>query len=239
MNRCDIIQDLIPLYVDKQASAASCKLIEKHAADCDACKTLLAQMGAPLEQEPTDEIWLYQKALERRKRIRRILVVVVCVLLLVCWWLYMETHYTLNEWKVVSTDGKQIVAEMPHLAFFEGEIELAEKVCTMPQFQDPNVTWESVSDELGIYFPDNAKVLSVIAESDSIIFRYDIDSVRVTVYYCDYHADGVLDRIIKFVRPETDENISYCLDYDCKLKLASYEKAEEHHVWFAFLSMDW
>ena len=72
MTNCDMIRDLMPLYADGQASAASRSCIEEHTAHCPACKKLLNEMCAPLELEPedrTEEILerLYKK--QRRKTI--------------------------------------------------------------------------------------------------------------------------------------------------------------------------
>ena len=36
--KCEVIQDLLPLYCDHQASPESCQLIEEHLRECDACK---------------------------------------------------------------------------------------------------------------------------------------------------------------------------------------------------------
>lgn len=45
---CNIIQDLLPLYVDRMLSVDSCQLVEKHLEKCDACKSILEE----LQQEP-------------------------------------------------------------------------------------------------------------------------------------------------------------------------------------------
>ena len=42
--KCDIIQDLLPLYADGCLSEASAKLVDEHLAECEECKTTLAQM---------------------------------------------------------------------------------------------------------------------------------------------------------------------------------------------------
>jgi len=44
---CDVIQDLIPLYVEHIASEKSCKLVEEHVNECDKCKAFLEEIQEP------------------------------------------------------------------------------------------------------------------------------------------------------------------------------------------------
>ena len=46
---CDVIRDLLPLYVENMVSAKSRELIEKHLAECEECQKILSQMR---EKEP-------------------------------------------------------------------------------------------------------------------------------------------------------------------------------------------
>ena len=41
---CDIVKDLIPLYIDGCCSEESSKIVEEHIRDCDDCKRLLEDM---------------------------------------------------------------------------------------------------------------------------------------------------------------------------------------------------
>lgn len=45
--KCEIIQDLLPLYCDNQASQESCKLIKEHFEECPSCKHLYEEMVEP------------------------------------------------------------------------------------------------------------------------------------------------------------------------------------------------
>lgn len=48
---CNIIQDLIPLYIDGCCSEESSKLIEEHIEHCDKCKSFLKNAESPIIQE--------------------------------------------------------------------------------------------------------------------------------------------------------------------------------------------
>ena len=57
MNKnCDIIRDLLPLYVDKACSDASCEFLEAHLEECDECKELLLELtSTSIETELQNE----------------------------------------------------------------------------------------------------------------------------------------------------------------------------------------
>ena len=44
---CNIVKDLIPLYIDRCCSEESKKVVEEHIRDCDDCKKLLEDMTSP------------------------------------------------------------------------------------------------------------------------------------------------------------------------------------------------
>ena len=55
--KCTIIQDLIPLYVDKVCSSDSAELVKKHLQSCPGCKKIYDEMTADLEGElPSPEV---------------------------------------------------------------------------------------------------------------------------------------------------------------------------------------
>lgn len=47
MNKCDLIRDLLPLYVDGAASKESARAVEAHVATCYECRRALQDMRAP------------------------------------------------------------------------------------------------------------------------------------------------------------------------------------------------
>ena len=53
---CDIVRDLMPLYVDDVCSDDSRKLIEDHINHCSKCQNELAAMKDPIECPPLSEV---------------------------------------------------------------------------------------------------------------------------------------------------------------------------------------
>ncbi|MBR2724423.1 MAG: zf-HC2 domain-containing protein [Ruminococcus sp.] len=52
---CNIIKDLIPLYIDSCCSKESAQKIEEHIKICDSCKRLYDEMSAPFEDSTPAE----------------------------------------------------------------------------------------------------------------------------------------------------------------------------------------
>ena len=67
---CDIIRDLLPLYVEHITSEASNALVEEHLAECEACRAELEQMEQPVpvrpEAQPDAPLRRIRAALQRR-----------------------------------------------------------------------------------------------------------------------------------------------------------------------------
>lgn len=49
---CDVVRDLIPLYLDGCASPGSVRAVEEHTDDCAECRACLERAGAPLPEWP-------------------------------------------------------------------------------------------------------------------------------------------------------------------------------------------
>lgn len=46
--KCEVIQDLLPSYIDRLTSDSSNQLVERHLNECDACKVLYNDMKQEL-----------------------------------------------------------------------------------------------------------------------------------------------------------------------------------------------
>ncbi|MBT9776680.1 hypothetical protein GPL15_09220 [Clostridium sp. MCC353] len=71
---CDIIQDLLPLYAERLASEASCRMVREHLEECEECRNLLAELETPVQgmsEEEKEEIDFLKKIRKRHKRLFR------------------------------------------------------------------------------------------------------------------------------------------------------------------------
>ena len=71
MHNCDVVQDLLPLYIDEVCSGASAAMIRSHLAECPRCREMLCQLqrdtAAP-ESLPSDEEVLVKASLSFSRR---------------------------------------------------------------------------------------------------------------------------------------------------------------------------
>lgn len=73
---CNVIQDLLPLYMDQVVSEDSRILVEEHLKECQKCRTCLSEMGAEVpisydeeqREKARQELKNFQKFLSRKKR---------------------------------------------------------------------------------------------------------------------------------------------------------------------------
>ena len=84
---CDLIQDLLPIYVDDALSESSKKLVEEHLSECEECRELLEDIKAEHEKKAEEKgqyethVKNYAKRIKRRKRI---IIASIVALLSVC-----------------------------------------------------------------------------------------------------------------------------------------------------------
>lgn len=79
---CDIINDLLPSYVDGVCSEDSCKLVEEHLHDCARCSQKLTYMKNPIkcpEIQPTEKIRNPFIKIKRTNRIKLIAAVMITI----------------------------------------------------------------------------------------------------------------------------------------------------------------
>lgn len=103
MTDCNVIADLIPLYIDSTCSHESAELVEEHIKTCEGCTKLLETMRA-------EGIELKKKApaLESKKlfkSVRKSLVIVIlslCVMFVSYFYNYFNAYYG-NTWTLLFT----------------------------------------------------------------------------------------------------------------------------------------
>lgn len=82
---CDIIKDLLPLYVEGIASEKSRKAVEEHLEECEGCKKIYQEMIKPklqvhYDREPAESFRKYVKKEKRKLGIKTALVTAVIIL---------------------------------------------------------------------------------------------------------------------------------------------------------------
>lgn len=252
MISCDIVQDLLPLYADGQASEASKQLIHEHIQQCEACAAMAKSMCTPMEPKSEPEETLCVDILRRQKRRNRNRIILTCVLTVVfcltAWWLYMEFHFVEERLVIVSNSQEDILAEMPHLALTQAEKAFAQELMLIPVLRDALqnggmqiLPMDALESDLSSVLPENAVLIEVSVINKNFYITYQLDNQQVILEYCDANDDGVMDAVCKTigVADKTGKNVDavYETRYAILLDWAYYEKIEPQHVWFGFLNM--
>ena len=255
---CEVICDLLPLYIDKLTSPKTNQLIEEHLAFCPECSAYLKDLRMPIEsphQEGDGDKLI--KALHRHKRRNRAITVSICILvplvILLAWWIHMETHFKAYSSKTVSTDPAVILEEEPQVEVTGDEIELSRILFTLPVVTEtfkalpsdtgsPEFTQLSPSlfDEfLTEYLPEGARVSELLLFYNLIVLDYHCNGTRIILSIGDGDGTGHVDTIHKTVAtPDENHKVEYVYTsiYDVATKKSEYEKAASCRKWFGFLS---
>lgn len=81
---CEVIQDLLPLYIDNICSEESRRIVSEHLESCNACKKIYEDMRNPVKQdlsEPELDSKQAFKAINHKWRIKKISIVCASMLL--------------------------------------------------------------------------------------------------------------------------------------------------------------
>ena len=87
---CNVVRDLLPLYVDDVLSDDSRKVVDDHISDCTECRDLYLKMRNPVADNGTERCSDGQEALKKirrsiiKKRIITALITAVCVVTIAC-----------------------------------------------------------------------------------------------------------------------------------------------------------
>ena len=101
MNNCDIIQDLLPMYIDDTLSSDSKSFVERHLAECEDCREALVFLKE--EQHSLQKKDDYQLQIEdfrqqlRRQKKRRLLTAIAAFILAVTVITFFISSYLINQ----------------------------------------------------------------------------------------------------------------------------------------------
>lgn len=110
MMQCEIIRDLLPLYIDGLTGAETNREIETHLTGCEACAKELERLRTPIEQpEPRAEVWKAAVKQEKKSRRRRLALICTLALLLgiaICLGVLYSQDFFSIQGREKSPDGK-------------------------------------------------------------------------------------------------------------------------------------
>lgn len=116
MKKCNVVRDLIPLYIDGAASQDSQELVEKHLSECNPCREVYQEMrnalpdsGAARELEELDKAARRMKKRRRRRIWKNVLIGLLLGVLLVVGGDFLRNKLFLDESCLTPSDEYTIV----------------------------------------------------------------------------------------------------------------------------------
>jgi len=191
-----------------------------------------------------------------RKLNKKSKIALICVsaaiLVSVVLWLYLELTFDFKQMKVVSTDEKRILTEMPEIELTAAEIGLSDTVFDVPIIRQTlekgdtvEIPFEDVSAHISPAVPDNAEIILVETLLNGVRIVYELNG---NDHYLSY-APSAITKIISVSElyaegPDSSGEIReiyttkamYFAEYDSSSGSVYYSKEEPRHVWFGFLS---
>ena len=246
MLHCDVIRDLMPLYVDGLASSESAALVEEHLSSCPACKALWEQMNAPEpESNQSGADFAHALGLQRRKQRRRVLLSCLGAVLLaaVLFCVYMECNYYDRTMVVTTTDQAKLTAECPLAELSREERDLAGEVFSWDVVQAHlgSETGVTLTEEEAAYFayvvPEGAQSCRVEVLGSGVYIDYQYNGWRVILSYIDADGTGVTDVCSKSVTLAEEADVIYVVTYHTGAFMPTYQKYVTKHVWFSWVKV--
>ncbi|MBR0128061.1 MAG: zf-HC2 domain-containing protein [Firmicutes bacterium] len=210
--KCEVVKDLLPLYVDGVASEESCALIEEHLKECEDCRQYLELLQEDLpnvsEVSLADETASLRK-IKRRIRRNRVLVVLVTMVFAVIAGLLIHSQH-LSEY--TGTLEENLSYELPAgYEFLEPQTD--SNVDRASYVRKTDKTQETITIYYdGLYESENnyymEEPFSIDEDTRGGITRYDWDhgydnSMDFTVFH------GNETYTVQYQCQETDKNYYY------------------------------
>ena len=104
---CDIVKDIIPMYIDGCCSEASSKALEEHIYTCAECKKIYEDMKSSKE---ADLIMKAQNKIKKRKTILITSAIILAIIIFAgIYWYIHPTHYLYNDRWIIGKNETQII----------------------------------------------------------------------------------------------------------------------------------
>lgn len=89
---CDVIQDLLPSYLDKITSEATNKLVKKHLQSCNKCSKILEEMNKEVDTDVfnQNEQIDYLKGFRKEKKIAIIKTICIFIIIILLLFLFLQ-----------------------------------------------------------------------------------------------------------------------------------------------------
>ena len=177
MEQCEIIRDLLPIYIDGLASEETAKLVENHLARCKACRTILERMKTPVpEYDPVKNAEFRQVLKKQRNRTTRkivlfsVLAVILAALILLAVLWITDVFYRVGTYVSPDSQVKTTVYSRDISEFIPVEDHFT--LVDEGRFQGRTVLWGEF-DGLWWSYDSNYQVVSLLDDGECWLTLFD------------------------------------------------------------------
>ena len=205
---CDIVRDLLPLYVEQMSSEASNRVIEEHLAECEQCKIMYQEMKSPdlhirYDRAPAESFNKYVKKEKRKIGLKAAALTTAIVLLVVIVrWVVIGAVMGFLAWDSAKAEIYEDT-DVSHYLSYMGEDAKEEYVHKWGM--DESIFPEEITSEMNVtdykmvyYDPWDAQYLSyLVVDYDEEQYNLELkrlEEYESTEYRGYYEAEGFMEK---------------------------------------------
>ena len=238
MNHCEIVRDLLPLYIEDITASGTTEYVREHLSCCSACMEEYRRMTAPASPLPDpNEKWKdaleAQRQAERRQKRRSIILWSILLLAILALSVpqlkhYINTHKTIPH-KVTAIEAEEILSLCPAVVPTEEELYFLTQVSTLPILTETDrpIPEEELLPFCTDLIPPEASLGYIDGNQYYLIIGYFVGDQRVSISYTDKDMDGTFELLTKYVHQAHQENTNapyYSATYYSLTATTIYEK---------------
>ena len=210
---CNVVRDLLPLYVDDVLSDDSRKVVDDHISDCTECRDLYLKMRNPVVDNDTERYSDGQEALKKirrsiiKKRIITALITAVCVVTIACSLFYVvvvhEKYIPYEEAALYVSDE----AIRSNRNFYKSSGVYTPDGETLFMYMTTTMYTEFKGDGIETGWPINSLT------DDALTMRIEVDNGNVTeqvcreIYYVPEEEAKQMMQVFKWPENNVEEEI--------------------------------
>ena len=237
MNHCDLVHDLLPLYIEDLTSEGSADFVREHLNTCPQCRKEYDRISQPepVPIKPREEWKSALKKVRIKNILKSSLLWTVVVLLLISLWagyrLYDHSRrFTVTENVITVLEPEEILSICPRA------VPTAEELRFLEEYR-PGAGRDLTQDiltkeEYGVFkaylVPEDARIGEIIESKILVCVDYFHQGQRILLTYTDTNQDGTLDELNKLISAhpgETDQPF-YSATYSTQTRTTVYERYE-------------
>lgn len=217
MNHCEIVRDLLPLYIEDITATGTTEYIREHLSCCPECMEAYRRMAIPAPPLPDpNEKWKSaleaQRKAEKKQKHRNILLWSILLFAILALSvpqlrLYINTHKTTPQ-KVTTIEAEEILTLCPAVVPTEEELYFLTQVSALPILTETDrlIPKEEFIPFSSGLLPPEARVGYIDGNQYYLIIEYFVGDRYVSISYTDKDMDGTFELLTKYVHPAHQED---------------------------------